>query len=113
MPSLDNWLRGTQDGLTIGAETIQKRDLVEITIARGTSDLDPQCVRVVPSRGGSESGETQGNNVPSASGVVVIGDDDLNIRKGDLFVFRSTRYKVIYVMSAVAGHVQAYAEGTQ
>lgn len=113
MPSLDNWLNAGQDGLVIGADAIMKRDLVELTIARGASDLDAQCVRVVPNRGGSEGTETQGNNVPSASGVVVIGDCNLDIQKGDLFVFRAVRYKVTYVILAINGHVQAYAEGTQ
>lgn len=113
MPSLDNWLNASQDAASFDAGAILKRDLVELTIARGATDLDVQCVRVVPNRGGNERSETQANNVPSASGVVVIGDTDLDIQKGDLFEFRSTRYKVIYVISAIGGHIQAYAEGTQ
>lgn len=114
MPNLDNWLNG--DDQTMAAfdlSLVMGRDLVEIVFSRGSTDLDAQCVRIVPSSTGSQDGETAGNNVPSSARVVVIGDDDLDIKKGDLFEFRSDRYKVLYVMSAVKGHIQAVAEAMQ
>jgi len=113
MPKLANLLNDSQAGFSFDASAIMNRDLVEITIARGSSDLDVQCVRIVPNSMGSQGGQTVANNTPSQASVVVIGDSDLDMRKGDLFTFRSTRYKVLYVTSAIPGHVQAVAEGTQ
>jgi hypothetical protein len=114
MPNLTNWLRpNTAQTLAFDPSRIIERDMVELTLARGTTDLDPQYVRVVPVSEGSQQGQTAGTNVASQAGVVVIGNDDLDIQKGDLFTFRSTRYKVIYVNSAIPGMIQARAEGTQ
>jgi len=113
MPNLSNWLNDTQTGLSLDLANMRNRDVVEIALVRGATTLDAQCVRVVPVNLGSLQGETAGNNVPTQMGVALIGAANLNIKKGDLFSFRSGRYKVISVMLAVQGHVQATAEGTQ
>jgi hypothetical protein len=114
MPNLNSWLNGDdQTTAAFDLSLVMGRDLVEVVFSRGASDLDAQCVRVVPSSTGSQDGETVGNNTASSARVVVIGDDDLDIKKGDLFTFRSDVYKVFYVMSAVKGHVQAVAEAMQ
>lgn len=113
MPNFDNWMGTEQTGLTFDPDSIIKRDEVELVISRGSTDLTAQCCRVVPSAMGSQKGETQANNTPGQGDVVVIGDAKLNIKKGDLFTFRSTVYKVVYVNLGIPGQVQAVAEGVQ
>jgi len=114
MPNLDNWLGGAQDRADFDATTIINRDVVDVQFTRGDVQLAAQTVRVVPRsvRGGSGTGADP-NNSPSQSDMVVIGDETLDVKKGDIFRFRSTRYKVVYVNTAMPGQTQARAEGTQ
>jgi len=113
MPNLNNWLGVKQMGAMFSPENIINRDEVELIISRGDADLAAQCVRVVPISMGSQQGESAANNTPGQGGVVVIGNSDLDIKKNDFFVFRSTTYKIIFVNTAMPGQVQAMAEGMQ
>lgn len=114
MPNFSKWLGSEQAGATFSATRIIKRDAVDVVFSRGASDLAAQTCRVVPA--GSSAGspqQTDANNAYSQADVVVIGEADLNVQKGDFFTFRSERYKVFYVNMAIPGQVQAFAKGTQ
>lgn len=114
MPSIDAWIAGDQDTADFDTESIINRDPVELVLVRGNSDIAAQTVRVVPrsTRGGAGS-ETDANNTASIADVVVIGDENLDAKKGDLFVFRGTRYKVHFVTASIPGQTQAHATGVQ
>jgi len=114
MPSFDQWLSGGDERADFDATAIINRDAVEVVFARGNTELAAQTVRIAPSsvRGGGGSGADP-NSTPSTADVVIIGDPGLDVKKGDLFVFRGTRYKVAYVTQAMPGQTQARAEGTQ
>jgi hypothetical protein len=112
MPNLDAFLNGTS--ASFNTNRIIARDPVELVLVRGNTPLAAQTVRVVPAGArGSRRTMTDANNMASSIEVVVIGADDLDIQKDDVFMFRGTRHVVQFVNNAYPGQVQARAVGKQ
>lgn len=111
MPSLYEWINTEQ--ADFDPTRIIARDSEDLVLARGNSDLAAQTVRIAPVSPGRRDITTAGQNTASEMDVVVIGQSNLDIKKGDLFIFQGTKYKVAFVNKAFNGQVQARAKGTQ
>lgn len=111
MPSLYEWIN--TERAAFDPTRIIVRDSVSLVLARGAVDLAAQTVRIAPVSPGRIRITTAGQNTASEIEVVVIGQSDLDIKKGDLFAFQGTKYKVEFVNKAFPGQVQARAKGTQ
>ncbi len=79
-------------------------DPVSVTLVRGSTTLTAQTVRLL-----QPPGESRGQERGSAGGeqaeadLVVLGDEDLDIQRGDRFKADSEWYEVFYVQPALAG----------
>lgn len=111
MPSLDGWVSSEQ--AEFDPTRIIARDSESLVLARGSSDLAAQTVRIAPVSPGRRDTTTAGQNTASEMEVVVIGQSNLDIKKGDLFAYQGTTYKVTFVNKSFNGQVQARAKGTQ
>jgi hypothetical protein len=115
MPTFANWL-GETPTADFDAATIIARDPVTLLLARGSTDVAAQTVRIVPARALSTPLELRGQDFASVMGesaVIVIGDDTLNIQRDDTFVFRGVIYKVVTVDKTMNGKIEALARGVQ
>ena len=115
MPTFANWL-GETPTADFDAVSIIARDPVTLLLARGSSDVAAQTVRIVPARVLTTPNELRGQDFASAmaeSAVIVIGDDTLDIERDDTFVFREVVYKVVSVDRTMNGKIEALARGVQ
>lgn len=91
---------------------------VSLTIVRGDTTLTAQSVILAPA---GRDTTARARKSESGSGAVeqllVVGQPDLDIKRGDLFKYPSTvarlNYRVARVERTLHGMVQAYAEETQ
>lgn len=89
-----------------------------ITITRGSTNLDPQTVRIELTRIEPDVDVGAAGREHNARAVLIgykghptIADTD--IRSGDLFVHNSTRYLVRFILPETVGRVEAWLEMQQ
>lgn len=113
MPTLDNWLADSS-APDFSADRLIDRDPVTLLLARGATDIAAQTVRIVPASTarGSELLGSEGTQAGEVT-VVVIGDSDLDIRRGDKFKHLGTTYEVETVDKTMPGKIEARARGVQ
>jgi hypothetical protein len=114
MPTFNHWLIAAQDAADFDAASIIARDPHTLLLARGSTDIAAQTVRIVPqsaARGAEQYGRdgTQTGELVA----VIIGDDTLDIARGDRFKWRSATYEVETVNKLLNGQTQAMARGVQ
>lgn len=115
MPTFANWL-GETPTADFDAVSIIARDPYALLLARGSTDLAAQTVRIVPARSLSTPLELRGQDFASVMGesaVIVIGDDTLNVQRDDTFKYRDVIYKVVTVEKTLNGKIEALARGVQ
>lgn len=110
MVNLNGWRSTAQDAADFDPDVIIGRDSTSLVLGRGSSDLAAQTVRIVTTQDSNDSG---GVNSAGTLEVVIIGDSDLDVKKGDLFKYAGTIFKVFFVNSTFPGQVQARARGEQ
>lgn len=107
----DKWLEGADRGAGVGFMLGHRG--AEVTLYRNNTALDPQVMIVAPYGQATTVQENRSEAGASARDeLLIVGRLDLNIRRGDEFMYNSTRrnYKVTRVNQAFVGMVQAWAE---
>lgn len=77
-------------------------DPVSVTMVRGSTTLAAQTVRLLqPPERGRERGSAGGEQ--AEADLVVLGEEDLDVQRGDRFKADSQWYEVFYVQPALSG----------
>jgi len=113
---LEEWYRQSERADSV-AFMIGHRG-VSLAIVRGDETLDAQSVILAPAGRDTTASERKSESGSGAyEQLLIVGQPDLDIKRGDLFKYPSTvarlNYKVVRVERTLHGMVQAYAEETQ
>lgn len=91
---------------------------VSITLVRGSTPQAAQTVLLVPAGRNNESTETAvETGVAAHEQLLIVGNDSLNIQRGDRFKYPTSlsrlNYEVVRVENVLEGMIQAFAEEVQ
>ena len=114
--TLEEWYRQADRGATVSF-MIGHRG-VSLTLVRDGTVLDAQMVLLVPAGRNNSATEKNGEGGTAAhEQLLIVGQDDLNIQRGDKFKFPATRgrlnYEVVRIETTLVGMVQAFCEEVQ
>jgi hypothetical protein len=122
MPETTEWLTAerAKDWRDLSLSTARAGDVTReiaddpasITVMRGQSDLSAQTVRLLQPSGRAREGGTAGGEEATAD-LIVLGESDLDLQRGDRFYHSSQLYEVMYVNPSLTGRVEAQARQVQ
>lgn len=113
---LEEWYRQFERADSVAFMTGHRG--VSISLVRGATDLDAQTVILAPAgRDTTASAKKSESGSGAYEQLLIVGQPDLDIKRGDLFKYPAAlgrlNYKVVRVEKTLHGMTQAYAEETQ
>lgn len=122
MPTVTSWLTADRAkdwrdlDLSTGREGDVTREIADestsVTIRRAGVDQPAQTVRLLqPPARGQEQGSVGGEE--SEADLVVLGESDFDVQRGDRFLVSGELYEVVYVAPGQSGRVEAKARQVQ